>query len=660
MTKTGGDILRTLDAQTRDALIKIPLNVIDSVSLTLSQLFDGIEGATKSTTDRLVSQAEQGLSMYEKLASNVPNLFPNVTNEVGAILNTLKSIPELESARTPIERDLIGFQRLGTVVQFFSQLGQSLEDLRSITPLENQSELTFAIEKTQVGVAKFTSKLSEVGDKLRELADQLNFEASQSAFESLISGKSFFDTPTEQLLTNQRIGAARGFAQRRFGVNLSDADFAFSRIASDEFAPNTRRPFAREEGLLEFLRKFSAELGRTNTLLNAQAELQKAEQGTVDSTLAASLARSNAELAGIKVGIAELERTTILGIDRFVDSNRKESAALLQGLIDEAGLPKAAQSGRISSRLQSELSKFGGSDFALDPQFLSALGEDLSGGNSTSGKLKQLEAFGTEYARLADLFDQRALDLSTIKGVDTEAVKSLEAMALNFRKLADEAQRTKEQITGRGGVFNSFIDGFQEVNDSWAATASNWTSVGAEMARSLSTQLSDSLFDVIVKAKDAGEAFRAFGQSIAETAAKLAINKTVETLLGAAFKGIGALANGFSSGSNSVVGTVNGPEYGPGFSDTAGSFGVQNTSALSNHLPSRMSFNGGNMVQVNVPLTVNSNGNNGGQQSALDADDTQKRAEMFSKGLQAMIQDYTIRQTRQGGVLKQFIRGGGR
>lgn len=970
-SQTGQQALDSLAARTRDAMAGVPLNLVEALSIGLLPLFEGFEDMSSTASARLRQQVDEVLTELDELGAQIPNLFPDIKAETQRIAAPIVSVPSVENFRTPLEQDLGPLERSRGVVQFYGNLLDSLQAFERNVPQDTRPKFENAIKAAQAGVTKFTSKLTEIGDRLGALAQELQFNRGQDAFGNLVSGNLGFDTPIQRGTSERALQDAASFAQRRFDVTIDPKDIDLLRRPSPEFSPRSQDPFAREQGLFDFLTKIRptletrvqntrtaveiqeasggatpevsvafqraqddlnvfetrlAELERGLTLGRRNASFQRFDRvasrlGTLtqernqqqspfinemmevilkdftressrlpenfklpdfgsqlrriqeldaeavgakglanqreqfqlvqdifasladvvgnmlqDTTLTSdefdkysqyqvqflqqahgastrirSLSEKEATFRGeaisalealltdtnpqndltailseqrirryerfspsarsldpqtifrasqeantrgfegssvraerlssletelrreieqITIRIAELESSetpedTIRPLRnqledtvqkaikaqqesyRAFDETFQEASALIQELEQQAAQPRTPAGQRRLSRIQSDLAVAGGPDFALGAPVQEALNIELRGADTFSGQVKQLKAFADEYTRLADLFEQRALDLSLVKGVDDEAIRSLERMAENFGKLAEAAQKAQEQISGRGGALSTFTEGFLAVNDEFAATAANWTDVGSSMARSLTENVSNSLVDVMVRAKDAGDAFREFGSAMLETAAQLVVNKTVEMILGSAFSGVGGLFGGgrpagvsgplqasgrFADGGliegassdtdNRLIHVATGEyivpsravrKYGvetfeayregkmpeslpvnlPRFADGGLVGGGVTTPAVIHATPVSKSSASSNTatVQISVPVSIQVNSD-----GKTDPGDLEQRMEVMGRGLKVSIESHIMAQLRQDGVIRQALR----
>jgi lambda family phage tail tape measure protein len=84
--------------------------------------------------------------------------------------------------------------------------------------------------------------------------------------------------------------------------------------------------------------------------------------------------------------------------------------------------------------------------------------------------------------------------------------------------------------------------------DDFHVQARNFTSLGKEMANSLSTGLGNAFSDIALGTEKASQAFANFGKSMLQTATQMMMQKAVQMMLGSVFGGFGGfLASSASS-----------------------------------------------------------------------------------------------------------------
>lgn len=699
----GPETVDSLRAQVANARYKIPASLAESLGLQIPNMLEGVMGASRSLTDATIEQITGTMGLLEELiASAIPEIDRlDLGVRMDDIAATFRDIPGMETAISPIEKSTIDVRRMSSMLSGI----QKLNDLFSTTSgLAGMSSVNFdeARNGLKTGVTKFTSKLKDTADALVKAANEMEFGRFSDSFNALVNGD-----VRGGALGKKQVNEAASFAQRSLGVSLGSTNF--TTVRPNEERLYGAKPFAREQGRLEFINGLAESVGDQIRGINTQL--------LSDSDVTGSLRSRKASLEGTLRGFEEL--TEKLGQDITSGRSSEKTDALnnaletIKSMTDPALGYKLSRRGSLSPQTQWQSGRFGqadnrsallesqfnsfngssGNNLTLQDDFKKALTIDTRGFSAVTGEVQRLIAFQKQYIANSEKLAEMAADPTNTE----QQVRQLQTLSESWAKLADEAERTRESIVGNGGVLSSFGEGFAGVVSQWNASAANWTNIGAQMAETLSSQLSNSLVDIMISAQDAGEAIRQLGFNIAETAARMVMNKTIETLLGAAFSGLGGMFGGAAStpggfsGSSEMGqmfkagrasgGIIPGPSsdqdntlayvasgeyiipskvvrkfgvdhfesYRQGKMPSYANGGmVSNLPVNSPSLPRSMTASGSSM-SVNVPVSVTING--GGGSDEANTTDSEERSRMLAQSLQRAVKQQLLLEQRQGGAL---------
>jgi lambda family phage tail tape measure protein len=139
---------------------------------------------------------------------------------------------------------------------------------------------------------------------------------------------------------------------------------------------------------------------------------------------------------------------------------------------------------------------------------------------------------------------------------DTAKQEEFRNQAIQLREVAASLELVNRELLGAGDAWSSFREGFVSVMDDFHVQARNFTSLGKEMANSLSNGLGNAFSDIALGTEKASQAFANFGKSMLQTATQMMMQKAVQMLLGSVFGGVGGLFSGFVTSSATSGGSV--------------------------------------------------------------------------------------------------------
>ncbi len=594
------------------------------------------------------------------------------------------------------------------IPQIEAQISSITAQLQNATG-DRKNELEQALEQANSNLRDFSKEVERLGLSFRNTEEQFRSarlaKALDAALDPSLQGGSPYGPAQIQDAVDQLM--------RRYGIKASPSDFAYLSLPNEN-GRSGNRTFGREKGAAEFI--------RMSAIPQAQQKVRDAE-GVTTAARGALVEKATNDLREFERIYNQLLLEMTKGSkDNSFSNLEKALNALREMTSPELGY-KLGRKGSVDPRVQFQTGMYAQTDprlgalmkefdmltggrktLSILPGFEKALQIDTRGFEAVTGQLKRQVAFQQQFAHTA-----KELEGMADSGMfDQEVTSKLLDQAAAWNKLADEAERTAESITGRGGVLMSMTEGFGGVVSQWTATAQNWTNVGQSIAESLSSTLSDALLEIAKNAKTAGEAFRDFGAAFTETAARIAMNKTIESILGYAFSGIGGA---FTSSKpvtgggitvtgatgNTMTSTIKTPPpmslkpYATGgllpgqptgqdnMLIMAGSgefivpanvvkrYGIQhfqryltgslpvNSYAMGGMVSSGGSsgWSGGGSSTINVPITVTVNSDGQTQSSGSDSED---RGRALARSLQAAVREQLMVEQRQGGLLYRGAR----
>lgn len=483
-----------------------------------------------------------------------------------------------------------------------------------------------------------------------------------------------------------------GFEEQTGGFNKYLGTFGVAPPARFDFTKLQGTPITQVEGI-----------NRTQALYELNSKLYDSFQAKLttvnENTQSQAWTDLESELSRFRQGIRSTTEQLELYRREQQQQGRQSLSELTSGQVSLRGGPEAQLlAARKKAQATAALTREG----YVVPRALGNLTGDFT---RTSAQVSALEASRSVNNSLA----AQALQKSRAGGsgaINYEYQQQYE----RFIEAAKEAGLQLEALQGKNkSVLASAYDGFSQMADHWAATATNWTDVGVQAATTITSSFTDAWMSVIDGSKTASEAFSDFGRNVLRTMAQMAVQKTTESIFGAVIGAISGAAGGLlGKVAGNVAGSVGGAvssgigpapvapsvsynlqyaegglipglssdqdsllikaapgefvipsktvrewgadhfrQYLPGATDTTPGYASGGLISGPALSPTR---NGGG--SINAPVTVNVTVNESGKtDSSVKADSAM--AKELGEGLQATVIAVLTEQMRQGGTLRQ-------
>jgi tape measure domain-containing protein len=253
-------------------------------------------------------------------------------------------------------------------------------------------------------------------------------------------------------------------------------------------------------------------------------------------------AKANAQLKFADAADAK-DAQTLVGAYKEFDSIQRRINESMGGNRYEQNLQRVNDQ---YDRMKTELAAL--SEFVDIPEQIFGDLEKARKSDLLNLKPKQFfDGTGIGASGLQGLGDDQKRNLYGMPVVDEETERAFQTGADRLAQIHTEMIRRMK--ANQMDWKDSMITGFKEVTDSWGTTSEKMATIGAGLATSLDTNLTDGLTKAIFETKNVGAAFTAMSQSIMTDLVRVAIQELiVRQAISGLSSGLGGLFGGGYSG----------------------------------------------------------------------------------------------------------------
>lgn len=647
----------------------------------------------------------------------------------------------------------VGIQKIADLINSFKNSSvspQLTEETEAyLTKLRTEQTPFYALQQTFGTEMERITKFMEASTMMRDALDSGEFDWAGDSFNEMIESykrevQDFIrqgkKPPTALLKTLKSLeGQGGNFSQQAFehlntlnqgfidtviSESLSPAIATYARIFEDvgsmsdealkRYADETVSTFRNLSDLA--LRSVNGDTGKANGALGAiiADSLTKLEQFPTSSGDLSELEKAQMILGRQKVLEAFIApiieaASGLEGMDgaKLILQRLRAQIAGAQGGVTTATQRKAMEddqkfynaitnlgvggSGPASAALRNlRMSRVQGINKS-DYMFFDLMQMDPTGKRGPEVTLAQAKAQEDMFLALGR---QKEIYAQTAGLLEDQKTKALE-LAEAYYEQAAAANKVVESIQGQGGAIKSFTHGITSTLSQWRSEMKNFSEIGSQMATGFANTLSDGLTSIVLRSKDAKEAFRDFALSFIEMAVKMLMQKAVMMIFGsllgplsmAASAGLpatnasfgGAIAGvngGYAKGGripgmpsdrdNQLAYVASGEyvipakivqKYGTRFFDNliSGNFTSKvlaySSGGYVGAQPSH--FSGPGMMAPSAAVTVNVTVNNNGADSEVTTSTAREDADNLARTLTGLVRTELEKQTRQAGMFRK-------
>jgi hypothetical protein len=529
---TGGAIanqIQNLEDLRKTASYTAELDAVRKKYETISNPGGGISQAGEEIDQHIKDALKSSHTMVEaigEITKNEKTALETVNSDWAKLKADYGNAPDsLDIKGTSLDRE--EFRKAG-----ITNLGQLRKNLQ-----DNQKRLTDALSGANSDIVDEAKKLLEAnmliitetfGDKFAQLISLLEI-----AFQQAGKAKMSNESPIAQKLGEQLQNTVAGLANAAglkvptpTGEEFTNAIFAKAGANATEKGVTQEQAsqWLMENIMQPFLQAITAQMPAD------QAERVKAAFQPLFTTFTSGIydegkAAVDTETEKFKNFLRTREESFVAGVSgNLVSGGPNANALALQRYTEAQGVLPGLQGVNLNS-----------APFLKNTMFMGDAAQDV--------QIERLKALVDFTSQLTKAYQDQTLKLA---GNSPERQK----LITDIDKLRIETASYRDQLLSleSPGMFTSFLQGLaQSVNIS-INSLNNLRTAGQQLGDALKTGLGTAFDEFLTGAKSAGQAFRDFGTSILQTAAKIASQQAANALIGILFSVLGSVAGGAIGG----------------------------------------------------------------------------------------------------------------